>query len=117
MEVEQGKPQALCNQNNPAISDAHCQFISIKYKRVTSTTFKDKISSDFEKMASQKFTLLILSLVPFVYADCIVEDKSTKEHATCVFPFTFNYKDSSGTMVNQTFYGCRFFKTIEIIYK
>ena len=57
-------------------------------------------------MASQKFTLLILSLVPFVYADCIVEDKSTKEHATCVFPFTFNYKDSSGTMVNQTFYGC-----------
>ena len=22
MEVEQGKPQALCNQNNPAISDA-----------------------------------------------------------------------------------------------
>ena len=57
-------------------------------------------------MASKKFTLLILSLVPFVSADCIVEDKSTKEHATCVFPFTFNYKDSSGTMVNQTFYGC-----------
>ena len=51
--VEQGKPQALCNHNNPAISHTiyqttkckkACQFISIKYERVTSATVKDKIS-------------------------------------------------------------------------
>ena len=57
-------------------------------------------------MTGYIFTHLILSLVPFVYANCIVEDKSTKEKASCVFPFTFNYKDSNGTEVNQTFYGC-----------
>ena len=57
-------------------------------------------------MTGYKFIQLTLSLVPFVYADCIVEDKSTKDYASCVFPFTFNYKDSNGTRVNQTFYGC-----------
>ena len=58
------------------------------------------------KMTDLIFSILILSLAPFVHADCIVEDKSTKEQASCVFPFTFNYKDSNGTNINQTFYGC-----------
>ena len=57
-------------------------------------------------MTGFTLSILILFVLPFVYADCIVEDKSTKEQASCVFPFTFNYKDSNGTNVNQTFYGC-----------
>ena len=57
-------------------------------------------------MAPYTFTLLIVSLVPLVWSACVVEDKSTKEQSPCVFPFTFNYKDSSGSEVNQTFFGC-----------